>query len=273
MILHVDGLDFHYKSTPVLRDVHFSVDEGEVLAIMGPNGVGKTTLLKCMNAIHSPSGGCVMVDGADVFQLRPGQIARRLGYVSQRAETGRMTTFDAVLMGRKPHIRWNVSENDLRIVDSALKRLRLEKLCLRYLDEMSGGEVQKVCIARALVQEPRILLLDEPTSSLDLRNQVEILGLVRAVVKSHHVAAIMTMHDLNQALRYADKFVFLRGGRIHAAADRDSINEAIIEEVYGVRVHMEEVAGRPVVVPMDDTEERLLREHDHAHHHEYGISQ
>jgi iron complex transport system ATP-binding protein len=93
------------------------------------------------------------------------------------------------------------------------------------------------------------------------------------VVKSHHVAAIMTMHDLNQALRYADKFVFLRGGRIHAAADRDSVNEAIIEEVYGVRVHMEEVAGRPVVVPMDDTEERLLREHDHAHHHEYGISQ
>ncbi len=257
----------------MLRDVHFSVDEGEVLAIMGPNGVGKTTLLKCMNAIHRPSGGCVLVDEADVFRLRPDQIARRLGYVSQRAETGRMTTFDAVLMGRKPHIRWHVSEHDLRIVDSALKRLRLEKLSLRYLDEMSGGEVQKVCIARALVQEPRILLLDEPTSSLDLRNQVEILGLVRAVVRSHNVAAVMTMHDLNQALRHADKFVFLRGGAIHAAASRDEVTETMIEDVYGVRVQMVQVAGRPVVIPMDDTEERLLREHDHIHHQEYGISQ
>lgn len=265
MILSVHGLEFSYKSLAVLKGVQFGVNEGEVLAIMGPNGVGKTTLLKCMNAIHRPTGGCVMVDDADICRMEPGAIARRLGYVAQKQETGRMTAFDAILMGRKPHIRWRVSDHDLRIVDSAVKRLHLERLSLRNLDEMSGGEVQKVSIARALVQEPRVLLLDEPTSSLDLRNQVEILSLVRAVVRSHAVAAVMTMHDLNQALRFADKFLFLKDGRIHAAVDRSQITAEIIEDVYNVPVHIEYVAGRPVVVPMDTMEDDFLRQHQHEH--------
>jgi len=266
MILSVDGLEFHYKSLSVLKGVNFGVEEGEVLAIMGPNGVGKTTLLKCINAIHRPSGGCVMVDAADICRMKPEAIARRVGYVAQKQETGRMTAFDAILMGRKPHIRWRISEHDLRIVDSAVKRLRLEELSLRHLDEMSGGEVQKVCIARALVQEPRVLLLDEPTSSLDLRNQVEILSLVRAVVRSHKVAAVVTMHDLNQALRFADKFLFLKGGCIHAATHRSGVTAEVIEEVYNVPVHIEHVAGRPVVVPLGATETESLEKYRHEHH-------
>lgn len=269
MILTVDGLHFCYKSTTVLEQVNFSVARGEMLAIMGPNGVGKTTLLKCMNAIHAPSKGCVMVSGEDVSRMAPDSIARKIGYVAQKNETGRMTAFDAILMGRKPHIRWRISENDLKIVDSAIKRLRLEKLTLRHLDEMSGGEVQKVSIARALVQEPSLLLLDEPTSSLDLRNQVEILTLVRAVVKSHDVAAIMTMHDLNQALRYADKFVFLKDGTIHAAADKSEVTAEMIEEVYGLEVHLEFVGGTPVIIPADLPE----GEYGHHHHHEHTITQ
>ncbi len=132
-------------------------------------------------------------------------------------ETGRLTAFDAVLLGRRPpHIRWDVTEKDLKIVDSVFKLLSMENLRLSYIDEMSGGELQKVAIARSLVQEPKVLLLDEPTSSLDLKNQVEILATIRQIVLDHKIAAVMTMHDLNQALRYADRFILLKGGKVHA---------------------------------------------------------
>lgn len=265
MILNVDGLEFRYKSLDVLRNISFEVGQGEILAIMGPNGVGKTTLLKCLNAIHRPSGGFIMVDNIDLRTMVPAAIARRLGYVAQKQEVMRLTAFDAILMGRKPHIRWHPSEHDLCIVDSAVKRLRLEKLALRYLDQMSGGEMQKVSIARALVQEPRVLLLDEPTSSLDLRNQVEILSLVRAVVHSHEVAAVVTMHDLNQALRFGDKFLFLKNERIHAAVRRNGVTAEIIEDVYGVPVHLEHVAGHPVVIPADTSETDFFNKHGHEH--------
>jgi iron complex transport system ATP-binding protein len=125
----------------------------------------------------------------------------------------------------------------------------MEKLRLSYIDEMSGGELQKVAIARSLVQEPKILLLDEPTSSLDLRNQVEILTIIRRIVLEHRIAAVMTMHDLNYALRYADKFIFLKNGRIHAKGGVEVITPEIIEEVYGLPVVIGEVAGIRCVVP------------------------
>jgi iron complex transport system ATP-binding protein len=251
MIIKVDGIAFDYRSKAVLDDVQFTLKRNEILAIMGPNGVGKTTLLKCMNAILKPREGTVHVEGTDVLKLDQLEIARKIGYVPQRCETGRLTAFDAILLGRKPHITWNISEDDLRIVDSAIKRLELQDLSLRYIDEMSGGELQKVSIARALVQEPRVLLLDEPTSSLDLKNQIEILGIVAEVVKGHDVAAIMTMHDLNLALRYADKFLFLKQGRIHAAGTHEVATPGIIEEVYGIPVVVERYNGFPIVIPLD----------------------
>lgn len=249
MILTANGIAFHYRSTPVLRNVSFHVDPGEVLAVMGPNGAGKTTLLKCINAIHRPSEGVIMVDGTDVLRLTPPQTARRVGYVAQKTETGDMTAFDAVLLGRKPHIRWRISENDLRITEAAVRHLGMEHLCMRKLNEMSGGEVQKVSIARALVQEPRILLLDEPTSALDMKNRAEILDIITHVVREHAMAAVVTLHDINQALRFADRFLFLKDGTVHAAAIRQEVTEAMIEDVYGIPVHLGEVGGLPVVVP------------------------
>lgn len=173
-----------------------------------------------------------------------------MGYVPQRCEAGRLTAFDAILLGRRPHIRWNVTEADLRIVEAAIRMLSLEDLLLRYIDEMSGGELQKVSIARALVQEPRVLLLDEPTSSLDLKNQLDILGIVRSVVTDHDVAAVMTMHDLNMALRYADRFIFLKEGVIHAAGGPGVVTPETIEAVYGVAVTVERYNGFRVVVPL-----------------------
>ncbi len=252
MILSVQNLTFNYNSHPVLKDVCFHVETGELLAILGPNGVGKTTLLKCINGIHAPREGVVYVGGSDVLQLSPPEIAKEVGYVAQRSETARLTVFDAVLMGRKPHLRWRVERNDLKIVEAAIRRLGLEHLTLRHIDQLSGGELQKVSIARALVQEPRLMLLDEPTSSLDLKNQVAILALLRNVVEEHRIAAVMTMHDLNTALRYAHKFIFLKNGAVFSMGRTQEVSPDMVEEVYGLPVELHHLNGSPVVVPVCD---------------------
>ena len=255
MILEVAQLTFRYNSHPVLNGIEFSVAPGEILAVLGPNGVGKTTLLKCINAIHRPSGGIVYVDDKAVLKLSPMEVARKVGYVAQRNEPSRVTAFDAVLMGRRPHVRWKVSRHDLQTVNAALRQVGLTDLSMRYIDRMSGGELQKVAIARALVQEPRLMLLDEPTSSLDLKNQVEILGLIRRVVREHRIAAVMTMHDLNTAFRYADKCLFLRDGKIFFAGSPREVDADIIEAVYGLPVDVYRQGGRLLVAPKREESE------------------
>jgi len=250
MILSVDELQFLYRNTKILDDIAFSISEGEIVAILGPNGVGKTTLLKCLNRILVPREGVVSVCGDPIASLglSGGGPADRLSS-PERVETGRLTGFDAVLLGRRPHIGWDITEKDLRIVDAAFKKFMIDHLRLHYLDEMSGGELQLIAIARAFVQEPKILLLDEPTSALDLKNQVEILDLIRNIVTDHRIAVVMTMHDLNTALRYADRFIFLKDQSIHTYGDRSIITENEIEAVYGVPVQIGELWGVPCVIP------------------------
>ncbi|QGY38955.1 ATP-binding cassette domain-containing protein [Pseudodesulfovibrio cashew] len=249
MILSVSRLDFDYSGHRVLSAVDFDLAPGELLAILGPNGVGKTTLLKCINAIHSPSGGTIMVEDRNVLKMAPHEIALSIGYVAQRNDAARMTVFDAVLMGRKPHVSWKVRDHDLEIVDSALRRLHMDHLSLRHIDQLSGGELQKVALARAMVQEPRLMLLDEPTSALDLKSQVDILNLLRRIVTEHRIGAVMTMHDLNTALRYADKVLFLKDGRIHSTGPACQVTPDVVEEVYGLPVDIHRVSGRLLVVP------------------------
>lgn len=249
MILAIKQLSFGYNGKQILTNINLQVEPGELLAILGPNGVGKTTLLKCINGIHTPAAGTILVEDRNILKMSPDEIALGIGYVAQRSETSRLTVFDAVLMGRKPHIRWRVAERDMRVVDSALQQLDLTRLSLCYIDELSGGELQKVAIARALVQEPRLLLFDEPTSSLDLRNQINILSVIRKIVDNHRIAAVMTMHDLNSALRYADRYCFLKDGIVHAACDRSTISADIIEDVYGLPVSIHHIDNCPVIVP------------------------
>jgi iron complex transport system ATP-binding protein len=250
MILTVDNVSFQYKSTSVLDSICFEVPVHTVVAVLGPNGVGKTTLLRCMNAILRPRTGVVRINEESILNMRAMEIARRMGYVAQRAEASRTTVFDAILLGRRPHITWRASEHDLRLAHAAIDRLGLNALSLRYVTELSGGELQKVSIARALVQEPGILLLDEPTSSLDLKNQIEILKIIRQVAATHEVAAVMTMHNLNMALRYADRFIFLKAGRIFAAGGVETVTPEIIGEVYDVAVDITRHRGAPMVVPL-----------------------
>ena len=251
MMLKISDLVFSYNGHPVLEDVSFSLNPGELLAVLGPNGAGKTTLLKCINAIHRPKGGAVFVDGVNVRQLTSLAVSRKVGYVAQRNETSRMTAFDAILMGRRPHVRWGVSQHDLKKVDAAIRQLGLAELSMRYIDQVSGGELQKIAIARAFVQEPRLMLLDEPTASLDLKNLVDILRMIHQVVREHHMAAVMTLHDLNTALRWADQCIFLKKGRIFYAGPPMAVDADIVETVYGLPVDVYQQGGRLMVAPRE----------------------
>ncbi|ACV24227.1 ABC transporter ATP-binding protein [Methanocaldococcus fervens] len=251
MILSVDGVEFAYRSRKVLNNIKFKVNRGEVVSILGVNGAGKSTLLKCINRILKPKRGTILIDNFDINKLNGLELAKKVGYVPQRAERNFLTVFDTVLLGRKPHIKWEVSEKDLEITHKVLKLLNLEDYALRYTNELSGGELQKVIIARALVQEPQILLLDEPTNNLDLKNQLEVMKLIRDVSKSQNIASIVVMHDLNLALRFSDKFIMLKDGIIYAEGDKSIITPENIKAVYGVDAYIESVRGVPVVVPIE----------------------
>ncbi|HHE73975.1 MAG TPA: ABC transporter ATP-binding protein [Desulfobacteraceae bacterium] len=250
MMLKVWDISVGYRNGRIiLSDLGFELGQGQMLAILGPNGAGKTTLLRCINAMIRPWTGMVQIADADVFRMSAGEIARHLGYVAQRNDAGRMTAFDAVLLGRKPHLRWKAGKEDMAKVAGALQQLGLEDLALRHIDELSGGELQKVCIARALVQEPKVLLLDEPTSSLDLKNQLDILNTIGRVVKEHRIAAVMTMHDLNLAFRFADRFLFLKKGTVFANGRLDQVNADMVAAVYGVKVDILRHNGQVIIAP------------------------
>lgn len=252
MSLSTKELCFDYKNHAVLKQISFSIKQGETTVILGPNGVGKTTLLKCLNAILSPSAGQVFVKGRDITTLGVRQIAKEIAYVSQKNDPARITAFDAILMGRHPHIRYRADKNDLKLVDGVIKHLNLSHLRLTSLDQMSGGELQKVAIARALVQQADLLLLDEPTASLDLKNQTIILSLIRDIVKTHHMAAVLTMHDLNAALRYADNYIFLKDQTLFSRGKIQDISPEMVEAVYGIKVDIMVHKGLPVVIPREE---------------------
>ncbi|MDR0887828.1 MAG: ABC transporter ATP-binding protein [Candidatus Methanoplasma sp.] len=249
MFFNVSGMEFSYRSDPTLKDITFDVGKGEVLTLLGPNGVGKTTLLKCLNRVLEPSAGSVLIEETDVHAIDRKEAAKVLGYVPQRSDISKMTVFDAVLLGRRPYIDWDATERDLKITSRILKLIGLEEMSLRYIDEISGGEYQLVQIARALAQQPKVLLMDEPTSNLDISNQHAIMDLIRKVVKRNDMTAIMTLHDLNLAVRYSDKFVMMHEGSIHAAGDHGIITPENIRSVYHIDAYVETIKGIPIVIP------------------------
>ncbi len=249
MILSVEGLDFKYPSHKVLQNVSFSIKKGECVSVLGTNGTGKSTLLKCINRILKPQNGTVFIDKSEVQQLNKSKLAQKIGYVSQSNKAFRTTVFDSILIGRKPYIKWDVTKKDLNIVNKVIKMLELEEYSLRYIDELSGGEFQKVLIARALAQEPSILLFDEPTSSLDLKNQLEVVDIIKNVVKKNSISAVVTIHDLNLALRFADKFILLKEGKVFAAGGKEIMTSKNIEYVYSVPVRIEQLKDTTIVVP------------------------
>ncbi len=249
MMLDVAGIRFSYSSEETISGMSFSALPGELVSILGPNGTGKTTLLKCINRIHDPSEGVVEVDGDDVMSMRPRDVARVIGYVPQRAHVSGSTVFESVLIGRRPHMGMDVSESDIRLTGRVVDLMGLSGISDRRVNEISGGEYQLVQIARAVVQHPRVILLDEPTSNLDLSNQHLVMSTISGIAKVNGMVAVMTNHDINLALRYSDRFVLMRGGSVYAAGGREVVTPEAIRDVYGIDVSMGEVEGVPVIVP------------------------
>jgi iron complex transport system ATP-binding protein len=252
--LSINKLSFSYAGHPVLKDVSLSVDVGEVLSVVGPNGSGKSTLLKCINHILKPKQNTVLIDGADTWKLNLKEMAKAMGYVPQSSSsTFPFTVFDVVLMGRRAYINWSITKRDNEIVSETLDFLGIGELAFRHFNELSGGEQQKVIVARALAQQPQILLLDEPTSSLDIRHQMEILCLLRSLIQSRERSVVVSIHDLNLASRFSDKMVLLKKGEIFAAGSpEDVLTEANIETVYGIKCRvLDSFLGTPQVTPLE----------------------
>lgn len=247
-MIEIKNISFSYEENQVLKDISFDVHPGECVGILGNNGAGKSTLITCLNKIRTPKSGEVYIDSHDVLKMGRLETARCISYVAQKNELSQMTVFDSVLLGRKPYIRWAVSQDDLDLCDSMLEKVGLTNFKLRYINELSGGELQKVMLARALVQQPRLLLLDEPTSSLDPKNQHEMMALVRQLVQEQKISALVVIHDLTLALRYCDKFLFISNGIVYRYGDASIITEETIYDVYGIASTVIEVNGRKVVV-------------------------
>jgi iron complex transport system ATP-binding protein len=247
----IKGLTFSYASHKILDDLNLSVEKSEILSLVGPNGSGKTTLIKCIDRILKPQGS-ILLDGREIERMSRQEVARQIGYVPQSSSTPLATTvFDTVLMGRRPHISWRVSDADLDKVAAILELLHLEDLAMRDFAQLSGGQKQKVLIARALCQEPAVLLLDEPTSNLDMKHQLEVMEIISDLVREKKISAVMAIHDLNLASRFTDKLVMLKHGRIYAAGEPDSLlNEANIGKVYGIEAVVMNALGKPYVVPV-----------------------
>lgn len=248
-MLSVENLSYHYKNGPeVLKNLSFTVEDGQFMAILGNNGAGKSTMLKCFNKILTPDSGRVLMDGEDVLTLSGRQIAQRMAFVAQSVPGTQMTVHDIVMLGRKPYMQWSFTEQDHEIVHMAMDELGISHLRGRFLSTLSGGEKQKVMLARALAQQPKILLLDEPTSALDIQNQYLVLQMVREICSQQGITAIVVIHDLNLALRFCSRFLLLSGGQVYRFGGKEIIDRQALKDVYNVDAEVVDVHGHSMVL-------------------------
>lgn len=252
MKLKVNNIEFAYNSIPVLENISMELNCSEVLGIVGPNGTGKSTLIRCIDHILNPKRGSIFLDEQDISKMTRMEIARKIGYVPQSIEgVFPASVIDTVLMGRRPYLGWKSSKEDLDYVLEVLELLGLMEFSMRDINEISGGQQQKVLIARALAQKADLLLLDEPTSNLDIRHQLEVMEIMKNIVKNKGISAIMALHDLNLASRYADRIIMMKGGKIFAAGNPASVlTVENIKQVYGVRALVTDNGERPYIIPI-----------------------
>ena len=243
MIIEVKNAAFGYNGTNnVFEGIEFSVDEGEIFSILGPNGCGKTTLLKCINGLFKLRKGEVCIDGKSHNSLKKSDIGKKVGYVPQTQDlTFPYTVLEMVLMGRAPHLGLfsSPSAKDIEIAREAIEILAIAHLADRPCPNISGGEAQLVLIARALAAEPMVLLLDEPTSHLDFRNQMVILNMLEMLAKEKNIAAIMTTHFPDHALSISDKALLMGNGKAGVmGSTANVVTERNLKDVFEMDVRI-----------------------------------
>ncbi|MCM2477115.1 ABC transporter ATP-binding protein [Rhizobium sp. CG5] len=250
------GVDIDYGQRRIVDKLDLDIPERSFTALIGPNGSGKSTILRTFAALMKPSGGNILLDGRDLTDLSTRDVARKVGVLLQGpvAPEG-LTVADLVRQGRYPHQslfgRW--SANDQKASDEALMLTGTTDLSDRLLDSLSGGQRQRAWIAMTLAQQGEVLLLDEPTTYLDLEHQIELMNLITMLVEKHGKTVVAVLHDINQAARFADHIVLLKGGRITAAGKPDTVISAeTIFDVFNVKtvVIRDPVAGTPLCIPL-----------------------
>jgi len=249
MLLEINDVRFAYHSSDVLKGITFSASGGEVVGILGKNGCGKTTLMKCINAHLSPHGGCVVLDGDVVSAVSRKELAKKMAMVAQSSSVSfSFTVLDAVLMGLYPNSEWmgSPSDSDMERVSEAMKATGVFGFADRPVTELSGGERQRVMITRALVQDPKVLLLDEPTLHLDINHQFGLMELVRSLVAEKGILVILVTHEIGLAARYCDRILLVDDGEIAGSGTAEEVVTAEnLERVFGIRtdVHYDERIG------------------------------
>ena len=239
--LRIKNISFFYDSVCALDNITFDTKESEILGIIGPNGSGKTTLLKCINKVLKPLRGTILINETDISHFDGKEIARVIGVVPQISKIFSFQVLDVILMGRYSHIDGLGSEkpSDFEAVRKAMTLTGIDHLSERYIDELSGGEFQKVIIARALAQEPEILLLDEPTTHLDINHQLEILELIKTITRENCLTTLLVSHNLNMAARFCDNLLLLSSGKIHSTGSVDEVlTPEKIKDVFHVHAEV-----------------------------------
>ncbi len=254
MNLVIKDLEFCYASRTILNKITMELRPSEMLGIIGPNGSGKSTLIQCIDGLLKPKTGSILLDGADINSISRKEMAKKVGYVPQTTSRSFFpsTVLDTVLMGRRPHLGWRSCNKDVRDAIEVLRLIGIEDLAMSDINELSGGQQQKVLIARALAQDPSVLLLDEPTSNLDIKHQLEVTEIIREKVIERKISAIMAVHDLNLASKYTDRIIMMKDGEIFDMGPPERVlTPENIRSVYGVVAEViNNNGGSPHIIPV-----------------------
>lgn len=248
-MLEIKNLSFSYsKNKKVLDDVSFVINEGEIVIILGPNGAGKSTLLNCLIGEEKILSGEILFDGKVKKDISKEERNNLLAYVPQLIEGNDLTVRETILLGRLTKFGLYPSKKDYEIVDSIIESLFLAELRDRTTASLSGGERQKVAIARAVVQESSMILFDEPTSNLDIKAQLDVLTIITNEIKEKKKSALISMHDINQALSIGDKFIFLVDNKVKAVVSKGEITPELLEDTYGVKSKIINIDNKEVII-------------------------
>ncbi|MBO4357321.1 MAG: ABC transporter ATP-binding protein [Candidatus Methanomethylophilaceae archaeon] len=245
----IEDMTFGYDEKTILENINLEIDHPGLLCILGPNGVGKTTIVKCINKLLKPQKGHVYVNGRDVSEMSLLEVAQILAFVpNSSSSVFSMTVPEAILMGRHPRAGWTTSERDIKVVDAAIDLLGLQEFSTRDIRQLSAGQLQRVLIARGLVQEPDILILDEPTSNLDVKYQMDVMRFLKAYARDRGILVIMVCHDLNITAAYADRVILMYGKGVFAdGKPAEVLTSENIKTVYKVNAEVSDRNGVPQI--------------------------
>ena len=249
-MLKIENLSFRYGRSgyDVLNGASLELQPGQIGVVLGKNGSGKTTLFKNLLNICKPAGGQILFDGKDLMKMSRRERAKCIAYVPQDIRFGELTVFDSVLMGRVSHFGFRAGNEDFATVEKILRDMQLTELAARNVDNLSGGERQKVAIARAMAQEPRMMVFDEPTGNLDIANEHLILREAKRLATECNIGILCSLHDLNQALAFGDRFFFLKDGVVKYAGGKEIVTEEVIRDIFDISVRITEIDDQKVIL-------------------------